>query len=93
MNEDRIAGTAKDFVGKTENAFGKAAGDAESRPVADRDRGDVLDQHRVAVGLRQHGVGEVFHRADQANAAHHGDLRAEALELEAMSGTFLRSEA
>jgi uncharacterized protein YjbJ (UPF0337 family) len=31
MNEDRIAGTAKDFAGKTENAFGKAAGDAESQ--------------------------------------------------------------
>lgn len=31
MNEDRIAGTAKDFAGKTENAFGKATGDAESQ--------------------------------------------------------------
>ena len=31
MNEDRIAGTAKDFAGKTENAFGKAAGDAETQ--------------------------------------------------------------
>ena len=31
MNEDRIAGTARDFAGKTENAFGKATGDAESQ--------------------------------------------------------------
>ena len=31
MNEDRITGTAKDFVGKTETAFGKAAGDAETQ--------------------------------------------------------------
>lgn len=31
MNEDRIAGTAKDFAGKTENAFGQATGDTESQ--------------------------------------------------------------
>jgi uncharacterized protein YjbJ (UPF0337 family) len=31
MNEDRIAGSAKDFAGKTENAFGNVAGDAETQ--------------------------------------------------------------
>src|ERR1700761_4154334 len=31
MNEDRIAGTAKDFAGKAENAFGNATGDRESQ--------------------------------------------------------------
>jgi uncharacterized protein YjbJ (UPF0337 family) len=31
MNEDRIAGTAKDFAGKAENTFGNATGDKESQ--------------------------------------------------------------
>jgi uncharacterized protein YjbJ (UPF0337 family) len=31
MNEDRIAGTAKDFAGKTERAFGEVTGDAGSQ--------------------------------------------------------------
>jgi uncharacterized protein YjbJ (UPF0337 family) len=31
MNEDRIAGTAKDFAGKTEAAFGDMTGDAASK--------------------------------------------------------------
>jgi uncharacterized protein YjbJ (UPF0337 family) len=31
MNEDRIAGTAKDFAGKAENAFGNVTGDKESQ--------------------------------------------------------------
>jgi uncharacterized protein YjbJ (UPF0337 family) len=31
MNEDRIAGTAKDFAGQAENAFGSAAGDTETQ--------------------------------------------------------------
>ena len=31
MNEDRIAGTAKDFAGKTESAFGDVTGDTESQ--------------------------------------------------------------
>ena len=31
MNEDRIAGTAKDIAGKAENAFGSATGDKESQ--------------------------------------------------------------
>jgi uncharacterized protein YjbJ (UPF0337 family) len=31
MNEDRITGTAKDFAGKAENAFGNATGDRESQ--------------------------------------------------------------
>src|SRR3569832_1135828 len=31
MNEDRIAGTAKDFAGKAEYAFGNATGDKESQ--------------------------------------------------------------
>ena len=53
------------------------AGDAEPRLLADGDRGDVLDQHRIAAGLRHHGVVEVFDRADQADAAHHGGLRAD----------------
>ena len=38
---------------------------------------DVLDQHRIAAGLRHHGVVEVVDRADQADAAHHGGLRAD----------------
>ncbi|MGY4471243.1 hypothetical protein ACVWWK_006952 [Bradyrhizobium sp. LB9.1b] len=50
------------------------AGNAETRLLADGDGGDVLDQHRVAVGLRHHGVGEVVDRANQADAAHHGRL-------------------
>ena len=53
------------------------AGNAETRLLADSDGGDVLDQHRIAVGLRDHGVGEVVDRADQADAAHHGRLRAD----------------
>jgi uncharacterized protein YjbJ (UPF0337 family) len=31
MNEDRIAGAAKDFAGKTETAFGDVTGDTESQ--------------------------------------------------------------
>ena len=31
MNEDRIAGAAKDFAGKAENAFGNATGDRETQ--------------------------------------------------------------
>ena len=31
MNEDRIAGTAKDFAGKTERAFGDATGNPETQ--------------------------------------------------------------
>ena len=31
MNEDRIAGAAKDFAGKTESTFGDVAGDAETQ--------------------------------------------------------------
>jgi uncharacterized protein YjbJ (UPF0337 family) len=31
MNEDRIAGTAKDFAGKAEGAFGDMTGDKESQ--------------------------------------------------------------
>ncbi len=31
MNEDRIAGKAKDFAGKTETAFGDITGDTESQ--------------------------------------------------------------
>ena len=53
------------------------AGDAEPRLLADRDSGDVLDQHRIAAALRHHGVAEVVDRADQADAAHHGRLRAD----------------
>ena len=53
------------------------AGDAEPRLLADGDGGDVLDQHRIAAALRDHGVGEVVDRADQADAAHHGGLRAD----------------
>ena len=53
------------------------AGDAEPRLFADRHGRDVLDQHRIAAGLRHHGVGEVLDRADQADAAHHGRLRAD----------------
>ena len=36
-----------------------------------------LDQHRIAARLRHHGVVEVVDRADQADAAHHGGLRAD----------------
>ena len=53
------------------------AGDAEPRLLADGHGGDVLDQHRVAAALRHHGVGEIVDRADQADAAHHGGLRAD----------------
>ena len=53
------------------------AGDAEPRFLADGHGGDVLDQHRVAAALRHHGVGEIVDRADQADAAHHGGLRAD----------------
>ena len=38
---------------------------------------DVLDQHRIAAALRHHGVGKIVDRADQADAAHHGGLRAD----------------
>jgi uncharacterized protein YjbJ (UPF0337 family) len=31
MNEDRIAGTAKDFAGRTESAFGDVTGDTETQ--------------------------------------------------------------
>ncbi len=40
-----------------------------------RDRGDVLDQHRIAAALGQHGVAEVVDRADEPDAAHHRGLR------------------
>src|SRR5258705_7396202 len=53
------------------------AGDAEPRFFADGHGRDVLDQHRIAARLRHHGVGEVVDRADQADAAHHGGLRAD----------------
>ncbi|MGY4297252.1 hypothetical protein ACVWXN_005347 [Bradyrhizobium sp. i1.4.4] len=53
------------------------AGNAETGFLADSDGGDVLDQHRIAVGLRDHGVGEVVDRTDQADAAYHGRLLAD----------------
>ena len=53
------------------------AGDAEPGFLADRDGGDILDQHRIAAALRHHGVGEIVDRADQADAAHHRGLRAD----------------
>jgi uncharacterized protein YjbJ (UPF0337 family) len=31
MNEDRVAGAAKDFAGRTESAFGDMTGDAETQ--------------------------------------------------------------
>lgn len=31
MDEDRVAGTIKDFQGKTENAFGNMTGDADAK--------------------------------------------------------------
>src|SRR2546428_9755877 len=36
--------------------FRSHSGDAESRLLADRDRGDILDQHGIAAALRHHGV-------------------------------------
>ncbi len=50
------------------------AGDAEPRLVGDLDIGDVADDDRHAAGLRQHGVADFVERADQADAANHGDL-------------------
>src|SRR4051812_29452650 len=37
----------------------------------------ILDQHRIAAALRDHGAGEVVDRADQPDAAYHGGLRAD----------------
>ena len=51
--------------------------DTKPRLLADGYRGDILDQHRIAARLRHHGVVEVVDRADQADAAHHGGLRAD----------------
>ena len=53
------------------------AGDAQPRLVADRDGRHVGDQHRRAVAHRQHGVADVGHGADLADAADHRRLRAE----------------
>ncbi|MGY4290903.1 hypothetical protein ACVWXO_010169 [Bradyrhizobium sp. LM2.7] len=53
------------------------AGDTETRPLAHRNRGDVLHQHRIAAGLGHHGVGEVVNGPDQTHAAHHGRLLAD----------------
>ena len=39
--------------------------------------GDVANQNRIAARLRQHGVVQIVDRADQADAAHHGGLRAD----------------
>src|SRR5207248_5246422 len=50
------------------------AGNSEPRFLADGYGGDILDQHRVAVALRDHGVGKIVHGTDQPDAAHHGGL-------------------
>ena len=52
-------------------------GDAESRLLADRDGRHVLDEHRIATALRNHGVGKIVDRADQTDTAHHGRLIAD----------------
>src|SRR5450631_2415254 len=59
------------------------AGDAEPRFLADGHSGDILDQHRVAAALRYHGVGKIGDGTDQADAAHHGGLRADVDSLAA----------
>src|ERR1700682_4493193 len=53
------------------------AGDTEPRLLADGDGGDILDQNRVAAALRDHGAGKIVDGTDQADAAHHGGLRAD----------------
>ena len=53
------------------------AGHAQPRLVADRDGRHVGDQHRRAVAHRQHGVADIGHGADLADAADHRRLRAE----------------
>ena len=52
-------------------------GDTEPRFGADIDGGDILDQHRIAAALRDHGVGEILDRMNEADAAHHGGLAAD----------------
>ena len=52
-------------------------GDAEPWLLADGHGGDVLDQNGIAAALRHHGAGKIVDRADQADAAHHGGLRAD----------------
>src|SRR2546421_9625126 len=54
---------------------GVHAGDAEARLVPDGDRRHIAHQDWIAAGLRQHGVAEIVHAADQADAPHHRDLR------------------
>ena len=53
------------------------AGDAQARLLPDGDRGDVLDQDRIAAALGEHGVAQVLDRANEADAAHHRRLRAD----------------
>ena len=53
------------------------AGHAQSRQVADCDGRHVGDQQRRAVAHRQHGVADVGHGADLADAADYRRLRAE----------------
>ena len=53
------------------------ARNAEARQIADAHRGHVADHHRRALIAGDHGVADFVRRMDQADAAHHGGLRAE----------------
>jgi uncharacterized protein YjbJ (UPF0337 family) len=61
MNEDRIAGAAKDFAGRTESAFGDVTGDTETQA-----KGRV----REMAGKAQNAYGQAKDAArDAADAA------------------------
>ncbi len=53
------------------------ARDAEPRLVAHHDAGDILDQHRIAAALGEHGVAQILDRTDEADAAHDRRLRSD----------------
>ena len=61
MNEDRIAGSAKDFAGKTENTVGNMAGDAKTKAES---------RFREAAGATQNLYGQAKDATrDAADAA------------------------
>jgi uncharacterized protein YjbJ (UPF0337 family) len=68
MNEDRIAGSAKDFAGKTENAFGNVAGDAETqaRGRAHEMAGKVQDMYGQAKDAARDAAGTAADYAREA---------------------------
>src|SRR5262245_30096871 len=53
------------------------AGNSEARLVSNDDLRDITEKDRIAVCCRQHGVADIVHRANEADAAYDGRLLAD----------------